>query len=33
MDFCSYLEYIVYLLVVFGAGFVVGYFWNRVKEG
>lgn len=33
MDFCSYVEYVVYLLIVFSAGFVVGYFWNRIKEG
>ena len=32
MSFVSFIEYLVYLGVVFGAGFVVGYFWNKVKE-
>lgn len=33
MTFASYLEYIVYLGVVFGGGFVVGRFWDRVTGG
>lgn len=32
MSFVSYVEYMVYLGVVFAAGFVAGYFWNKVKE-
>lgn len=32
MSFVSYIEYLVYLGVIFAAGFVVGYFWNKVKE-
>lgn len=33
MTFASYVEYLIYLGVIFAAGFVVGYFWNKVKEG
>lgn len=30
MSFVSYVEYLVYIGIIFGAGFVVGFFWNRV---
>jgi hypothetical protein len=32
MDIVSYIEYLIYLGVVFTAGFVVGYFWDRVMR-
>lgn len=33
MAFVSYIEYLVYLGIIFGSGVLVGYFWNRATGG